>query len=74
MRADAEDEVMPLIKVMRHLLLLHKADIPEPAINVRYWGFAKCPLVTQSGHYAVKHSWPCLAVDVGFLMQNDIQQ
>ena len=28
----------------------------------------------QSGHYAVKHSWLCSAVDVRFLMQNDIQQ
>jgi hypothetical protein len=34
----------------------------------------KCPLMTQSGHYAVKHSWLCSAVDVRFLMQNDIQQ
>ena len=30
--------------------------------------------MTQSGHYAVKHSWPCSAVDVRFLVQNDIQQ
>ena len=33
-----------------------------------------CLLLTQSGHYAVKHSWLCSAVDVRFLMQNDIQQ
>ena len=30
--------------------------------------------MTQSGHYAVKHSWPCSAIDVRFLMQNDVQQ
>jgi hypothetical protein len=28
----------------------------------------------QSGHYPVKLSWPCSAVDVRFLVQNDIQQ
>jgi hypothetical protein len=33
-----------------------------------------CLLLTQSGHYAVKHSWLGSAVDVRFLVQNDIQQ
>ena len=40
--------------------------------------FSRCDrrytALTQSGHYAVKHSWPCSAVDVGFFVQNDIQQ
>ena len=33
-----------------------------------------CPLLTQSRHYAVKHSCPYSAVDVRLLVQNHIQQ
>jgi hypothetical protein len=31
----------------------------------------RCAALTQSGHYAAKHSWLCSAVDVGFLAYDD---
>ena len=45
---------------MRHdVRYWHLAAIPEPAINVRFWG--------QSGHYLLRCKCPLLTQDIGLI-------